>query len=53
MSPFLPMLWSCFQIQNLDEGEEAQFFAYKGKRIISMTQDIFKSKGHYGAEPIR
>lgn len=48
----LPMIWSCFQIQYLIEGEEAHSSAYKGKRIISMTQDFFKSKGRYGAKAI-
>lgn len=46
------MIWSCFQIQYLIEGEEAHFSAYKGKRIISVTQDFFKSQGRYGAKAI-
>lgn len=38
------MTWSCFQIQSLVEGEKAHFSAYKGKKIISMTQDSFYVK---------
>lgn len=38
------MTWTCFQIQSLGERGKAPFSAYKGKKIISMTQDFFYVK---------